>query len=201
MNHRSRTSHWIIACAVFSFFLGAGCEPYRTVKKLLADDPKNRGEALGTLVQMTPKEQTRYVPPLIEKLKGPNLPQIQRTVDALTIIGEPAIPELTRALKNPDPLVRTSAAQTLGLIGDPAAPAIPDLIKLLKDSEPAVRGMAATALGYMGPAAKEAVPALRQTRWDTNSDVRRQVVTALENIRAKPADIPAQPTEPTESTK
>ena len=62
---------------------------------------------------------------------------IRRTfIEGLGLVGAPALPALTQALKGHDKLnVRRSAAKALKLIGDPTA--LPDLLwALLNDLDP-----------------------------------------------------------------
>jgi HEAT repeat protein len=59
-------------------------------------------------------------------------------LDALARIGPEAalaVPDLTRALNDEDPLIRKMAARTLGQIGPQAAEAVPALIHLLQESK------------------------------------------------------------------
>ena len=82
---------------------------------------------------------------------------------ALGRIGEPAVPELRRALTDADPSVRIQAAEVLARIGPEAEEAVPDLIEALDDENEEVRKAAARALGQIGPAAAAAVPALMRS--------------------------------------
>jgi hypothetical protein len=66
----------------------------------------------------------------------------------------------TKALSDPDSVVRGLAARELRAMGPAAAPATGALIARLKDSEWTVRMAAAEALAAIGPAASKAVPAL-----------------------------------------
>jgi HEAT repeat protein len=125
-----------------------------------------------------------------------------------------AVPALTGALADPDPLVRLAAADTLGKIGPAAVDAVPALAELLKTDEPVLllkairklRGVnqaaipalvatlahadaearenAAEALGEIGPAAREAAPALRALLEDPNEKVRTEAARALERIES-----------------
>jgi hypothetical protein len=83
--------------------------------------------------------------------------------DAIARIGAPAVPELRRSLRSPDPNVRLRAIDVLSRVGSDAEPAVPDLIQLLDDEDPRVRRAAARTLGRIGPAAAEAVPALMRS--------------------------------------
>jgi len=79
----------------------------------------------------------------------------------------PDLAGLTKALSDPDPVVRGLAARGLRALaagskppGVGAAPAVPALAAALKDPDPVVRMAAAEALAAVGPGAKAAVPDL-----------------------------------------
>ncbi len=76
---------------------------------------------------------------------------IRRTfIEGLGLVGSPALPALTQALKQHDKLnVRRSAAKALKLIGDPTA--LPDLLEaLLNDLDPVVQCSSAGAMAIFG---------------------------------------------------
>ncbi len=70
------------------------------------------------------------------------------------------VPELAKALSDPDPVTRGLAALALRNEGPKAVAALPQLTAALKDPDPNVRIMASNAIGSIGPAAAPAVPAL-----------------------------------------
>lgn len=72
----------------------------------------------------------------------------------------PYIPQMVKALKDPEPKVRVNAAQTLEKIA--AKEAIPDLIALLDDPVNDVSDRAAFALGTIGD--PSAVPGITKAR-------------------------------------
>lgn len=61
-----------------------------------------------------------------------------------------AVPALSGALEDPDPLVRCLAAAALGKIGPAAHAAVPHLIEVLGDDMPPLGFWAADALGRIG---------------------------------------------------
>ena len=62
----------------------------------------------------------------------------------------PALPALTRALRDPDRFVRWSAVRTVGKLGPTAAPqTIDDLTRLLNDPDADLRKAAASALKHL----------------------------------------------------
>ena len=98
-------------------------------------------------------------------------------------------PILVKALKDPNPKVRNSAAQSLEKIQ--AADAVPDLVALLDDPDRDVQVRAAYALGGMGKAASGAEPAMRKAqeraRAQKNSMVEGTIELALDEIAGKRA--------------
>lgn len=109
--------------------------------------------------------------------------------DQLATLGPqaaPAVPDLVRALDDPNPDVRWHAARALHAIGPAASPAVNALAKSLKDDNFMVRGHAANALGTIGEAARPAAAALAQTVTDPDPHVRRAAVRALTKIRPGP---------------
>jgi HEAT repeat protein len=82
--------------------------------------------------------------------------------EALGQIGTPAVPALSQALTDPDPLVRVEACRALGYMGAKANEAVPALTLALNDPQEAVQLEAARALGDIGDAAGPAVPRLME---------------------------------------
>jgi len=66
-------------------------------------------------------------------------------VDALVKIGEPALPELEKALQHPNPNVRISAIHAIGYIGHPSA--IDLLLPFVEAKKSPEEGWAMVALG------------------------------------------------------
>jgi hypothetical protein len=71
-------------------------------------------------------------------------------------------PILVKALKDTNPKVRVSAAQTLEKLH--ATDTVADLIALLEDPNDDVKERAAFTLGGFGPAAQSAVPAIKKAQ-------------------------------------
>lgn len=97
---------------------------------------------------------------------------------ALGRIGQAAVPQLSQALDDPNPLVRRRAAEILARIGPDAKDAVPALIRALGDRDEEVRKAATRALGEIGPGAADAVPVLIEvlrepSRIDSNSEAAR----------------------------
>jgi len=125
---------------------------------------------------------SRTVEPLIDALKDEDSYYVRRgVVEALVKIGEPAVDLLTKALKDEDWRVRSSAANALGNIRD--ARVVGPLIEALKDKNSYVRMRAAEALGKIGDS--RAVETLIKALKDKNSGVRKKAAEALKKIKAK----------------
>lgn len=166
-----------IGCALMPFMM-IGCSAQMiddsNIKAMAASWPKYRVPALAAKDQLNvwPQKQSKQVvlrergaPPQLDR----PLPVItsyrywnleQTAIDSLVRIGEPAVPELIKALRHGDPQVRFQAAVVLGRIGPDAEGAVPPLITTLNDTQPPVRKAAARALGQIGPNAAEAVQPL-----------------------------------------
>lgn len=91
----------------------------------------------------------------------------------------PAVPYLSRALRDSQPQVSIDAAAALGHIG-PAS--VPELTTALADKNSSVRHMAAYGLGELGPGAVSAIPALLQSLADENEYVRSSAAHTLSRI-------------------
>lgn len=93
--------------------------------------------------------------------RGRTTPQ-QVVGSALGQIGEPAVPALSLALTDPDPMVRIEVCRALGYMGAKAKDAVPALTQTLNDPQEAVQIEAAKALGEIGDASAPAVPRLME---------------------------------------
>ena len=99
--------------------------------------------------------------------------------------GAAAAPELTAALSDADPDVRSAAASSLAKIGAGSESTIQALIRVLQDPEPRVRILAGLALKSIGPNAAPAVPTLIAALKGTELTVRLAAAQALGAIGAK----------------
>ena len=104
------------------------------------------------------------------------------------------VPDLAKALSDPDATTRGLAAMALKDKGAAALPALPQLEKALKDPDPNVRMMAGNAIAAIGKDAAPAVPALIAacSVKDDQIPVLRACASALGAI-GKPAATPALP--------
>jgi NADH dehydrogenase len=109
-------------------------------------------------------------------------PAQQEAVGALSRLGQAAVPELIKALKDDDWQVRNQAAVVLGAIGPESKAAVPALIDVLREEDKYFRSHGAAALGKIGREARVAVPALIKALKDHDEDVRREAAGALGRI-------------------
>ena len=106
----------------------------------------------------------------------------ETAADALSRIGDAAVPALIETLNDPDQQVRAQAATALARMGPKAGPAIDALVHALDDPNEEVRRGAARALGQIGPEAEEAVPALIQAIKDPRNKPHEQPVEVEKEI-------------------
>jgi HEAT repeat protein len=131
------------------------------------------------------------------KAAGPVLAAIFRHIDskspyneakqALMSIGEPAVPALIDALKDPSEDVRRWSLEALWTIGPAAKAAIPAVLERMEEED--LRACAIGVLDSMGAKEPAVVDALRKALADPNPEVRDAAADALRNLgpAAKPA--------------
>jgi HEAT repeat protein len=125
------------------------------------------------------------IPSLIQLLQGQDFHIRGLVVETLINIGEDAVPELTKTLKDGNPDVRYSAAGALESIGTPEALKAfnehqESLIKMLQDPDPDTRISTIETLGRIG--SQNTVSALVQVLQDQNKSVRGAAIEALGNM-------------------
>jgi HEAT repeat protein len=93
------------------------------------------------------------------------------------------VPALVKALTDEDTSARLEAAETLGLIGPPAAAALPKLLKLTEpDADPLHRVAAAKAVARIDPKNPMALPLLIEALKDKTGKVRKLAAEALSDL-------------------
>jgi HEAT repeat protein len=93
----------------------------------------------------------------------------------------PALKNIARQMRDPNPVNRRAAIDLLEMLEDDAAPAVPALIGALSDPDIFVRWSAARTLGRINAqAGASAVPALARALSDPDLDVRLTAAATLE---------------------
>jgi HEAT repeat protein len=130
----------------------------RIVDCLKDQDPYVRVVAARALAALPPAPEITL--PILEKaLISADAATVHHALDALAMLGAPAVPRLIDILEKHKDL-RVAVAYTLGQMGPTAAPAATALAKLAADEDVNLATEAVLALAKMGPAAKIAVPTL-----------------------------------------
>ena len=157
------------------------------VPKLIAllgdDDVALRSNATEVLATMGAGSE-RSVPSLTALLKHLDANIRSNAARVLASWGKVTKPTLIALLQDPNPRVRSGAAEAIGRMEGQPKSAIPFLIPLLKDEKPLVRAYTVFALKGMGGFAKPAIPALTALLKDENEKVRlltSQVLTSLKS--------------------
>jgi hypothetical protein len=108
---------------------------------------------------------------------------------ALLVLGDmrvkEAVPEVLRALLDPEPRVRRAAVYAAGMIGAPASKAVPLLVERLKALDPEEGSSyrpELTALGRLGGAAREAIPCLLMLCQHPSEEVSKAAESTLREI-------------------
>ena len=92
------------------------------------------------------------------------------------------VPGLTKLISDKDPLVRSAAFYSLGMMGAGAKPAVPLLLESLRSADHDVRAQAVVALGQIGPVTPEVIPALHEMLQDNEHlDLRSTAALSLAN--------------------
>ncbi len=119
-------------------------------ESLTSDSPLARAAAFRGLADLRPGP-AKVLPILKRQLASKDKAAVAEALHMLAEMGEPAVPALVEALKNPEG--RVLAASILAYIGPPAKAAVPALIDIAKtDKNPAAKREAFMALGSIGQA-------------------------------------------------
>jgi RNA polymerase sigma factor (sigma-70 family) len=152
------------------------------VKQLQDRDPKYREEAVMALGAIAEVDHT-LIPTVMASIRDKDSGVREVSVQALSqLVGEPAIPHLLTALKDPSQENRNWVLYAIGQFGPDARSAVPAVAALLKKGTKADRVIAAEVLGRIGPAAAGAVPALVELLKDRSKMECFVAATALGRI-------------------
>lgn len=123
-----------------------GAEARQSLLATLADPDED--VRVCAVLGLGERRDEAAVGPLLALMANGSGYQQRHIGDALSKIGEPAVPGLIEALENPSSAVRANSARALVRIESEQA--IPALIKALDDPEPTVEYYAWEALQRMG---------------------------------------------------
>lgn len=104
-----------------------------------------------------------------------------------TSAGEGVVSALTEALGDPEPEVRSAAAEALGKLGDDAAASVPAIRSRLTDASSNVRLKALEAVYIIGAPDTVMLPVLRNALSDSDASVRAAAAYMLGGLRADAA--------------
>jgi HEAT repeat protein len=145
----------------------------------------NAARALGTLGD----KARDAAPALVEALDDKETQVVGTAAWALTRMGGlsgPSKGALLGLLKNPDPNMRATGAQSLGLAGIKARAAVPALTELVMDKtqRPVVVASGCWALGEIGEPDAQAVAALKAVseRQDVDESLKEEAIKAIDKI-------------------
>lgn len=156
--------------------------PY--IIEALEDTDKNvRNSAQAALLIFNPKPE-QIVPPLIEVLKSGSKPAQDSAEVLLAMIGEPALPDLTKLLIQVDSALREKSLNALWLMGSNAHAAVSEIVKIIEDEKAGftLRSTAISVIEKIGPDAEAAVPALLRILTSNEIYLRTRAAEALGSI-------------------
>lgn len=178
----------LFRCADALARIGPAARP-ELLSALKSEDTGLRIGAAKALGAMAAKEA---IPALIENLGHGDEAVRSEAVEALGLIGEPAVAPLSESLGWPDARLREGSARALGSIGRAAAPVAPGLLeKLGTEKEISVQVAMLSALPRVGLPAAKSVPPLIAALKSDQEPLRHAAVNALLMIR--PASTHAVP--------
>jgi CubicO group peptidase (beta-lactamase class C family) len=124
-------------------------------------------------------EAISAMPELLRALIDPDVRLRDAAQAAVQNIGASAVPALVHAFSDDDPYVNGAAANAIARLG---VGVVPPLLDALRTNEPQVRQCAAIALSHMGADAAAATPGLTRALDDSSELVRWTCCYALRNI-------------------
>ena len=152
---------------------------------------ENNKLRIQAAAELAKRKAKAAVKPLMSMLRDPDPVVRTSAAAALAHLGKDVVGEVTLGLYAEDRMTRMGSAMTLGMIGEPAKTAITALKGSLIDTDVKVRGHAAQAIYRISKDAKTALPVLLKCMQDEDEHVRVGVINALAMMGAD-----AKPAEP-----
>ena len=172
-----------LRCDVFTALGNIGEDAKETIP-LMISELESDGNCQDSAMKALAKFGSLSAPaiPALEKILNNDQSGYLQTTAAQTLgdIGEPALDALITALGNDDTTIRYIAANAIEKIGPAASAAVPALTKALQESEKASAYTYFNALGNIGPGASQAVPVLVEFLKDV--DLQEDAVKTLGKI-------------------
>lgn len=142
------------------------------------------------------------IPVLVNCLRETGQAERRAAVEALAMVGAPAIPALVGALGHFNIEAGCAAAGVLGRVADVRA--VEPLIHALRSPEPALRMAAARALAESAandplPEVRMALAPLRRLAWQEQGAFYREVIARIEGATAPTAHLPIPADQPAPS--
>jgi HEAT repeat protein len=144
--------------------------------RALSDRQRHGDKALTLLT----REGALAAPALSSMIYALSWYEPQDLAKSFVKIGDVAVPELARALDNPE--IRDLQPAILAVLqefGPKSSAALPTVVKLLSCGDEEVARQAAETLGAAGAGTREVIPELRKLITSPDPDVRRHAVDAL----------------------
>ncbi len=88
--------------------------------------------------QSQPSTKTIIVTELVEQLRTANVTKRRKIIRQLSNSKQNIVPQLVKAMSDPDPLVKSGVAEVLGNLTDAAVPAIPPLVEMINNTQIAI---------------------------------------------------------------
>jgi HEAT repeat protein len=128
------------------------------------------------------------IEPLVELLRAEQVESRRKAALALgqrRLTSAAAVPALTTALTDPEPVVRFWAVKALGAIGQPARSAATPLMSCLNDADADVRWQTIRSIEQLG-LQSQAAEKLRSLRTDPHPAVRQAAEHSLQPLAPSP---------------
>lgn len=154
--------------------------PDNRVKKISGGiEEESANLKLGAITALGEIRDKRAIPSLISALKGKDKNQRHKASMALGKIGEPALPDLVKLLKNPDIEIKCLAIETLGQIKtEKSAEAVAEYLGYYEEN---ITESASEALVNIGKPAKNVL--INILRIYEGSDIRIRAIRIMGKIR------------------